>query len=357
MRSAVPSRLRSPIVGVLVVLAALLLVAGLVGRGADTPAASAAAPTTPSPTGPATTPSAPATSASTSSPSDPSSTSARPPAALPRYVVQAAPPITPRPQLPGGGYRVFGHHRFLVAYYGTAQTGSMGVLGASDPETMHRRLTRAARPFREAGEQLQPVYELIVTVADRTPGPDGDFSHDIPTSYVRTYLRAAHRHHALLLLDLQTGRADLATVALRWAWALKDPSVGLAIDPEWRMGRNQVPGHVIGSVRAAEVNRTSLWLSRLVRREGLPQKLFVLHEFRLTMLPDMESIVHRPGLAMVQHADGFGSQQQKLATYHAIARPRQFRQGFKLFYHWDVHRFTPREVRRLEPAVAFVSYQ
>ena len=44
---------------------------------------------------------------------------------------------------------------------------------------------------------------------------------------------------------------------------------------------------------------------------------------------------------MVQHTDGFGTRGQKLATYHAVARPQQFRQGFKLFYDWDVHRFTP----------------
>ena len=167
------------------------------------------------------------------------------------YRVEAASPIALKPQLPLGGKLIFGHHRFLVAYYGTAQTGSMGVLGQTDPATMQRRLMRAAAPFREPGEQIQPVYELIVTVADGSPGPDHDYSHDIPTSYVREYLHAAHRNHALLLLDLQTGRADFPTVAKRWAWALKDPSVGLALDPEWRMGPHQVPAHVVGSVRAA----------------------------------------------------------------------------------------------------------
>ena len=275
--------------------------------------------------------------------------------AVPRR--RPTPPIGLKPDLPLGGKLVFGHHRFLVAYYGTAQTGSMGVLGQTDPATMQRRLMRAAEPFREPGEQIQPVYELIVTVADGSPGPDHDYSHDIPASYVREYLRAAHRHHALLLLDLQTGRADFPTVAKRWAWALKDPSVGLALDPEWRMGPHQVPAHVVGSVRAREVNRTSLWLSRLVEREGLPQKLFVLHQFRLSMLPDIDRIVHRPGLAMVQHTDGFGTRGQKLATYHAVARPAQFRQGFKLFYDWDIKRFTPQQVRRITPRVSFVSYQ
>ena len=59
----------------------------------------------------------------------------------------------------------------------------------------------------------------------------------------------------------------------------------------------------------------------------------------------------------MQHVDGFGTQGQKLATYHAVARPGQFAMGFKLFYDEDVHRFTPRQVRRIRPAVRFVSYQ
>jgi hypothetical protein len=354
MSPAVRSRLRSPLSLALVGIVVLVLLAGIVGHlGDDAPAANAAPPArdhrlaTPAVGDP------PATEAPADAPSDDPADSARPPS----YVEPAAPDIPRKPQLPGGGYRIFGDHRFLVAYYGTAQTGTMGVLGATDPDTMQSRLMRAARPFREPGEHIQPVYELIVTVADRSPGPDHDFSHDIPRDLVQQYVRAAHRNGALLLLDIQTGRASFPVVAKRWTWALRKPWVGLALDPEWRMGPHQVPATVIGHVRAAEVNRTSLLLSRLVRRDGLPEKLFVLHQFRLSMLPDIGKIVHRPGLAMVQHADGFGTKRQKLATYHAITRPHQFRQGFKLFYHWDVHRFTPRQVRRIRPAVSFVSYQ
>jgi hypothetical protein len=335
MSSTVVSRLRSPVALVLVGLAVLLLLAGILGHTGD---------------------SAPRAAAAASG--DDGIASRLPATDPPPYdVAPASRPIARKPGLPGGGLQVFGHHNFLVAYYGTAQTGSMGVLGATDPDTMQRRLMRAALPFRQAGERIQPVYELIVTVADRSAGPDGDYSHDIPRALVEEYVRAAHRNGALLLLDLQTGRAPFPEVARRWTWALKDPWVGLALDPEWRMKRSQVPASVIGSVTAAEVNSTSLWLSRLVEREGLPQKLFVLHEFRLSMMPDIERVAPRPGLAMVQHADGFGTRGQKLATYHAITRPQQFRQGFKLFYHWDKHRFTPQEVRRIRPTVSFVSYQ
>ena len=263
----------------------------------------------------------------------------------------------PRPRLPGGGRRIFGQNRFLVAYYGTAETGSMGVLGESPPGEMHRRLVAAGEPFRGPRRPVQVVYELIVSIADRGPGPDGDYSHDIDIRRVERYIRAAHRNDALLLLDLQPGRADFLTVAKRWAWALEHPWVGLALDPEWRMGRREVPGRVIGHVSAAEINRTSAWLSRLTRRHHLPEKLFVLHQFRTAMIRDIDRVQPRAGLAMVQHVDGFGTRGQKRATYHAVARPAQFLMGMKLFYDEDVRRMGPPAVHALRPRVRFVSFQ
>ena len=58
----------------------------------------------------------------------------------------------------------------------------------------------------------------------------------------------------------------------------------------------------------------------------------MLHQFRVDMVQRIGEIVRRPGLAMVQHVDGFGTRRQKRATYHAVARPRQFTMGPKLFY-------------------------
>ena len=57
---------------------------------------------------------------------------------------------------------------------------------------------------------------------------------------------------------------------------------------------------------------------------------------------------------MVQHVDGFGTPGQKLATYHAVARPRQFPMGFKLFYDEDRPPDGPGQVHRLRPEVRFV---
>jgi hypothetical protein len=275
------------------------------------------------------------------------------------------PPATGQPEgpsqvpagLPHGATSIFGDDTFLVAYYGTADTGALGVLGEQSPEKIMKRLDAAAAPFARKGSPTQEVFELIVTVADGYPGDDGDYAHDISKEQVQRYIDAAHEHDVLLLLDIQPGRTSFAQAARRWGWALKDPYVGLALDPEWRMGKHQVPAHVVGSVGAREINETSAWLRDLVRRNNLPQKLFVLHQFRTDMIRDIEKIKPRTGLAMVQHVDGFGTPGQKLDTFHAVARPKQFRMGFKLFYDEDVHRMSAADVRRIRPKVRFVSFQ
>src|SRR6185503_12100786 len=102
-----------------------------------------------------------------------------------------------------------------------------------------------------------------------------------------------------------------ATRLRKW---LKEPDVGLALDPEWRMGPGQVPGNVIGSVSAREVNATTAWLSKLVTRYKLPEKLLLVHEFTDSMVPQAQ-LKRPPGLAYVLNVDGFGTQTLKLAKY------------------------------------------
>jgi hypothetical protein len=259
--------------------------------------------------------------------------------------------------LPGGGRRIFADGRFLVAYYGTAGTGALGVLGEAPPDQIMPRLARAAAPFGRDGRRVQPVFELIATVAHRGPTETGTYSSNISRADVRRYIDAAHEHGALVVLDLQPGRADFLDVAKTWRWALRDPWVGHALDPEWRMGPHGVPGRRIGSVSAAEVNRVSAWLDALTARRGLPEKVFMLHQFRTDMIRHLERVRDRDHLALVQHVDGFGTPRQKLDTFHAVVRPRTFALGFKLFYDEDVPRMRPAEVLAIRPRVSFVSFQ
>jgi hypothetical protein len=263
----------------------------------------------------------------------------------------------PGPGLPGGGDHVFSDHRLLVAYYGTAGSGALGVLGEARPEQIVPRLVRAAAPFAQSGRAVQPVFELIVTVAHAGPTTTGTYSSNIARAQVERYIASAHRHGALVVLDLQPGRADFLDVAKTWEWALRDPWVGLALDPEWRMGPHGVPGRRIGSVSAAEVNRVSSWLDDLTARHGLPEKVFMLHQFRTDMIRHVDRVRAREHLALVQHVDGFGTPAEKMATFRRVVRPRQFALGFKLFYDEDVHRMRAAQVLAIRPRVSFVSFQ
>ena len=94
-----------------------------------------------------------------------------------------------------------------------------------------------------------------------------------------------------------------------------------------------------------------------MRNNHLPQKIFMIHQFRREMVVNIQNVRGRRGLAMVQHVDGFGTRSQKLATYHRVAEPRQFRMGFKLFYDEDTRMFRPREALAIRPRISFVSYQ
>ncbi|MBM7519436.1 hypothetical protein [Nocardioides nitrophenolicus] len=284
------------------------------------------------------------------------------PTATPKATTRPQPPAPSAPALPTGTPRwrsepVLPDRGMLVAYYGTPGTGSLGVLGETSPAKAFRRLQRAAAPFERPGRPVRPVFELIVSVADGHPGKDRDFSHDVGRAAVQEYVDAARDLGALLVLDLQTGRTDFLEVARRWEWALLEPHVSLAIDPEWRVRRGQRPARVIGSVGAGEVNRTSAWLSRLVVEHDLPEKLLVVHQFRTSMVRHIGRVKARDGLQLVQHVDGFGNRAQKLATYRAVARPDLFAMGFKLFYDEDFNRMGAKAVHKIRPRVRFVSYQ
>ena len=266
-----------------------------------------------------------------------------------------ATPMQPA-ELPLGGRTIFPRYR-VVAYYGSTGGGTLGVLGEKPPDQIVPRLRAAAAPFATADRPIQIAFELIVRVADRHPGRHGVYSHSIPAAAIRRYVDAARRARALLILDVQPGRLGFLDSVRPYRWALEQPQVGVALDPEWRVAWNQVPGRTIGQVSAAEVNRTSAYVAEIVRSKRLPEKLFLLHQFRRRMLPDIARIVPRPGLAMVQHVDGFGTRTEKDATYTAVRRPWQFHLGYKLFYDEDVRPYRPAEVLAFPHPPEYVSYQ
>lgn len=272
---------------------------------------------------------------------------------------RAARPATAAPQLPRGGRSIFPEFR-VVAYYGAPQAAELGALGIGRPDAMARRLVRQARPYRAGGRPELPAMELIATIANAHPGRDGMYRTQQPDATIRRYLKAARRAKALLILDIQPGYADFLAEARRLERWLREPDVSLALDPEWKVPRGQVPGRVLGSVDAREVNAVSFWLADLVRRRRLPEKLLVVHRFTENMIVDESRLKSRPGIALTVNVDGFGDNVVKVAKYKDFAHPAKstrIHNGYKLFYREDPVTMRPGQVLRMRPRPELIVYE
>jgi len=263
----------------------------------------------------------------------------------------------PPPQLPRGGRTIF-PSRTVVAFYGAPQNDELGALGIGSPAAAGRRLERQARRYRLRGRPVLPAFELITTIAHESPGDDGDHSERQSPRTIRRYLRAARARRALLILDIQPGRASFMREVRAVRSFLEEPDVSLALDPEWSLATGQLPGQQIGSTDAAIVNRVSRYLSRIVRDGNLPQKLLVVHRFTHDMIQNEGQLQQHRGVALVLNVDGFGDQPNKIAKYREFTRGRRDRHhGFKLFYGEDTSLMRPRQVLRLRPRPELIVYE
>ena len=262
--------------------------------------------------------------------------------------------------LPGGGQVVFPGRR-MIALYGHPGSSVLGSLGEQSLTAAIARARKVARAYRSlVGEPVIPAFEIITTVAAASAGPDGDYSTESPVAKLRPWVDAARRAGMYVMLDLQPGRTDFLTQAKRYAELLRAPHVGLALDPEWCLGPNERHMVQIGSVDAAEINRTAAWLAELTRTNKLPQKVLMLHQFRLDMITSRSTLdTSHDELRIVIHADGFGTASQKYATWRALHRgePANIAWGWKNFYDEDRPTFTPAATMAVRPSPVFVSYQ
>lgn len=260
-------------------------------------------------------------------------------------------------QLPRGGRTILPDRR-VVAFYGAPQDRELGVLGIGSPARAARKLERQARPYATRGRPVLPAFELIAAIVTSESGDGGDHSIRQEPATIRRYLRAARAHNMLLLLDIQPGYAPFLQEAEALEEFLKEPDVSLALDPEWSMDPPQLPGQEIGSTDAAAINEVSRYLSSIVRRYHLPQKMLVVHRFTGDMIENEHELERDPGVALVVNVDGFGDQPNKISKYNEFTNDLQRRfNGFKLFYEEDLNLMQPKNVLRLRPQPDLVVYE
>ena len=290
----------------------------------------------------------------------PTTTATLTPTALPPPTPPPIPPPTPALTLPGGGTTVFPDRR-LVGFSGYPGAPALGRLGVGNLDERGADITALAGEYA-AGRRPLPVFELIATVVHSRPGADGLYRTRIDEGVVRRHLEAARRHGAILLLNIQPGRAAFLDEVKHWEPWLREPDVGLALDPEWAVTAGQVPGKVFGRTTGAELDAIAAYVAGIVAPNRLPEKVMVYHQLSRSIVREPSGLQPHPGVTLVVSVDGIGSRAQKAATWRSIVAetPDHVHKGFKLFYDEDAQigpLMTPAEVLALTPQPEYVLYE
>jgi hypothetical protein len=311
-------------------------------------------------------PTSTATGASVPSPAPPSTPSLQgtPTAAASAGSATPSPTASPSPtgvELPRGGREIFPAYR-LVGYCGAPASPALGRLGIGRLDDRVAEVEKVARRYAVDRDPL-PVLELIACVVQAHPGTDGRYRVRIGDDVIRTYLDAARRHRALLLLNVQPGRArflDEVKALERW---LHEPDVGIALDPEWAIGPGQTPGNVFGSTTGAVVDSVAAYLDGLVRAGALPQKVLVVHQLNPRIVTGWGALRRRDGVVVVKSVDGIGNAAEKITTWNRLVTrlPSTLHPGFKLFFDEDRRDggrlMSAAQVLALRPRPEYVLYE
>jgi hypothetical protein len=267
----------------------------------------------------------------------------------------------PRPELPRGGRALFPDHR-LVGFCGTPGAPALGEL-QGNLAVKSKALITYAEKYAGAERKVLPVYELIAVVVQAGAGADGKYRRRVDDGVVDTYLRLARESKGLFLLNIQPGQSDFLTEVKHFEKYLRQPDVGIALDPEWAMKTGQRPGKVFGQTSGADINGVAEYLSKLIADDDLPEKALVFHQVNRYVVKEEAAVKGYPGVVVIDSVDGLGPKWSKIETYDNLMRvmPAGVHAGFKLFFDED-HRnggqlMTPHEVLGLKPPPEYVMYE
>ncbi|GEM_PF-1443742 len=282
-----------------------------------------------------------------------------------RFPWEATPGPIPRPTstpfplptpLPGA---ILPAHR-IVAYYGNPLAPDMGVLGEAPAEAMLARLKQQAEAYTAAdpARPALPALHLVASVAQDDPGPEGLYRARMPPELIEKVALWAESNEWLLILDVQVGRSSVAAELEPLLPFLKRRYVHLALDPEFAMGPDKVPGQVFGTMDATTINGAIRTVADLVAAENLPPKVLIVHRFTEEMITNATQIQLDPRVQVVIDMDGFGDPEAKISHYNTYVRDQRVAYtGIKLFYKHDVPLLSPTDVLSLDPPPDVVIYQ
>lgn len=251
------------------------------------------------------------------------------------------------------------NHR-LIAFYGNPHSAQMGILGEKTPQALMTQLKQQAQVYSnvDPAHPAIPTIELITTIAQRTPGPEGHYYHMTSKDDIKQYAKLAKDNGAILLLDIQLGSDTVMHQVKLLEPYLKLPYVYLAIDTEFHIKQGQIPGINLGHVDGKAIQQAVQYVSDLTKKNDLPDKAVIVHQFMGDVIYNKQAIHPTNNVEVALNYDGFGSPGSKMASYHGLVRnePIQYG-GFKLFFKNDHPLLTPTDVLKLDPAPAVIDYQ
>jgi hypothetical protein len=248
-----------------------------------------------------------------------------------------------------------------VGYCGTPGAPALGRL-QGDLGARAKSLRTYADQYGGDREVL-PVFELIAVVVQGAAGADGKWRRRVPTSVIDDYLKAARKEKALLLLNIQPGHSDFMTEVKVLESYLREPDVGVALDPEWAMKPKQKPGVFYGQTTGAEIDTVAEYLEAIVREHDLPEKVLVFHQVNNIVAKELDVLKKREGIVLIKSVDGLGPKGAKIKTYNHLVKDLKepLYAGFKLFFDEDTKHggklMTPKEVLALSPTPVYVMYE
>ena len=292
------------------------------------------------------------------------------------------PTPTPKPFDPNVG-AVLPSHR-VVAFYavpGAEPTGPAYVLS----EDMYNQLAQQSATYQtlDPAHPVQSGIDLVVSVPDSFPGPNGYYSHHVDPDTIQSYIDFCKNHNLLLFLDLNIGRAPvMEEVNFFLPYLEKYTFVHMAIDPEWMFPRQDgIPGVNLSNVRASDLNPAIEAVAAVPMKYHVPRKILIIHQYRPSgdgtanpydagqaEIADKHNLMLDTRVDVVIHIDsvgGFvGDRAEKTQQYTDwvkgdMQRYQNFQYGgFKLFYHIEAKTrlMTPQEVLALDPAPLVVTY-
>ncbi len=299
-------------------------------------------------------------------PSPTSSPTPVPPTAIPTETpaVSPTPSLTPLPTAlalaltPGQPQPYLARFR-LVTYYGSPLGPDLGILGANPRPVMLQELRGVVAQYQTLSPDryVLPTFHIVSTVADAYPGDYGTYNHWMSMETLSDWVTAAEEAGVAVVLDIQPGHASIPYEFKRIKEFLYKPHVHLALDSEFTMEGDQVPGRNLGQIYASQINPIQAELNVIAQETGL-NKVFIIHQFETSMVRGKEFIEDYPYVELVFDADGFGGPQAKTRDYSQyVGEPAFEYGGLKLFYNWDSPLLTPAEVMSLEPQPAVIVYQ